>query len=203
MRMKTRPRFLWVGLAALSLLFLLGACGSSDTNEDGSTAAGSGAESYNEADVEFLQGMVPHHEEAIAMAEMVEGQTDRPELNELADNIIDSQSKEIEELNSMLEEAGEDSGDGGHDMDDMGDMGSMDMGMSEQEMNELMSAEGAEFDKVFSEMMIGHHEEAISMSEEVLDAGESADVATMAQGIIDEQQSEIDQLNSWLKEWDL
>ena len=184
--------------ALLAAAVLLGACGNDEPALDGSGGGESGA-SFNEADVTFLQDMVAHHEQAIEMAEMVEGRTDRPELNELAGNVIESQTAEIDEIGALLEDAGEEmpADHGGMDM------GGSDMGMSQEEMDALMETEGEEFDKMFSEMMIRHHQAAIAMSNDVLENGENADVATMAQGIIDEQQKEVDDLKSWLKEWGL
>lgn len=193
---KTARRRIAQGSAVVAIALLLGACGNSDPAGDSGTESGS----FNEADVTFLQDMVPHHEQAIEMAEMVESRTDRPELQELASNVISSQTAEIEEINGLLEDAGEEaSGDMDHDMD----MGGSDMGMTQEEMDALMEAEGEDFDKMFSEMMIRHHEAAIAMSNDVLENGENSEVATMAQGIIDEQQKEIDDLKTWLEEWGL
>ena len=201
MRINGRARVLRVAAAAAGLVLLLGACGNDDPSVD-SAGGGEASGSFNEADVTFLKDMIPHHEQAIEMAEMVEGRTERPELIELAGNIISSQTAEIEEINTLLEEAGE-SAEGGaeHDMDSMGSGGSM--GMSQEDMDALMEVEGEEFDKMFSEMMIEHHTAAIEMANEVLDGGENAEVATLAEGIIDEQQKEIDDMKSWLQEWGL
>ena len=178
-------------IIGIALATLLAACGG-----DGGNAGDAGGEAagYNQADIDFLQAMIPHHEQAIEMAEMVEERTDRPELNELAGNVIESQTAEIDEIESMLEDAGEEAMD-------MADHGAM--GMSQEELDELESLRGAKFDKMFSEMMIRHHEEAITMSRDVLDSGQSPDVADLAQGIIDEQQAEIQDLQTWLEEWNL
>lgn len=192
----SRARPVVLGALALGMAILLGACGNDDPAIQGTGNAEQTA-SFNEADIAFLEDMAPHHEQAIEMAEMVEGRTQRRELIELAGNVIDSQTAEIEEINGMLEEAGEDAGEG------MGGMDMGGMGMSQKDMDALMKVEGDEFDKMFSEMMIEHHTAAIEMANEVLDAGENPDVATMAQGIIDEQQKEIGDLKSWLQEWDL
>lgn len=195
-RTNSRRRTLIRGFAVVAIALLLGACGNDDpTVGSGSTEAGA----FNEADVTFLQDMVVHHRQAIEMAEMVETRTDRPELNELANNVITSQTAEIDEIEGLLGEAGAEM------PDDMGgmDMGGSEMGMSQEEMDNLAAVEGEEFDKMFSEMMIRHHGEAIQMANDVLDEGENEDVAALAQGIIDEQQKEIDDLTSWLEEWGL
>lgn len=190
--MQHQSRSRLMALAALLMTFLLVGCGSDDPSLE--SPAGEATETYNHSDVGFLQDMIPHHEQAIEMAEMVEEQTDRRELIELADNIISSQSTEIDEIRGMLETAEA-------DMDGMDMSGSM--GMSQEDMDELSAATGEEFDKLFSMMMIRHHEEAISMADDVLREGENTDVAALAQAIIDEQQAEIDQLKDWLQAWDL
>ena len=186
-----RRKSLRVAAMGVAMIAVLGACG----NDTETTGAGG---SFNEADVQFLQEMVVHHEQAIEMAEMVEGATDRPELNTLAGNIIESQTAEIDEINALLEEAGAEADEGMGGMD----MGSG-MGMSEEDMDALEASEGEEFDKMFSEMMIEHHTEAIEMANEVLDEGENADVATLAEGIIAEQEKEVADMESWLEEWNL
>ena len=192
----TRRRTIIRGFAVVVIALLLGACGNDDpTLGSGSTEAGS----FNEADVAFLQDMVVHHKQAIEMAEMVETRTERPELNELANNVITSQTAELDEMEGLLGEAGAEIP---NDMGGM-DMGGSEMGMSQEEMDNLSALEGEEFDKMFSEMMIRHHGEAIQMANDVLKDGENEDVAALAQGIIDEQQKEIDDLTSWLEEWGL
>jgi uncharacterized protein (DUF305 family) len=101
----------------------------------------------------------------------------------------------------MLERMGADE----MDMDDdMGDMDHGDMGMmSEAEMEELRELEGDEFDRRFMEAMIVHHEGAIDMAEGVLDEGQDAEVAGLAEAVIAAQEAEIEQMQQWLEEWDL
>lgn len=191
MDVRLRTRSLRVVALAMGAVVAFSGCGSDDPVLEGSAGA-----SFNEADIEFLQQMKPHHEQAIEMAEMVEERTDRSELNVLAANVIESQSAEIEEIDRMLDEASESGGgDMGH--------GGMDSGMSQEDMDALAASEGEGFDKMFAEMMIEHHSSAIEMANEVLDAGENPDVASMARGIIAEQQKEIEDLGAWLEEWGL
>jgi uncharacterized protein (DUF305 family) len=154
----------------------------------------------NEADVEFVQGMIPHHEGAIEMAELVEGRTDRQELIDLADEIIEVQDDEISLLRGMLDRMGADE----MAMDDMGDMDHGDMGMMDDAaMEELRDLEGDEFDRRFMEAMIVHHEGAIDMAERVLAEGQDEEVAGLAQLVIDAQEAEIEQMQQWLEEWEL
>ena len=194
MEMLFRPplrRRLILGMA-LSTLLLMGACGS----DDGGAGSSEGA-SFNEADLSFLQDMTVHHQSAIDMAELVEGRTETPELIELSGNIIESQTAEIEEIASLLEDAGEEPAGGEHDMD----MGGSSEEMGTQDMDALEAANGEEFDIMFSEMMIEHHRSAVEMSNEVLESGENEDVASLAEGIIEEQEKEIADMEAWLEEW--
>lgn len=193
MRINALTRAPRLAALAVGALVLLGGCGS-----DGPASEDAGNLSYTEADIEFLQQMKPHHEQAIEMAEMVGGRTDRPELNTLASDIIESQSAEIEEIDSMLEEAGETSS-----QDPAVDHGDVSMGMTQEDMDALESSEGDGFDEMFAEMMIEHHRSAIEMANKVLADGENAKVASLARGIIEEQQKEIQDLEAWLEEWGL
>jgi uncharacterized protein (DUF305 family) len=201
-------------VAAAALSIVLAACGQDDDPTIEAPADDPGAEQpaddaddaaaegeANEADVKFVQGMIPHHEGAIEMAELVEGRTDRQELLDLADEIIEVQDEEIALLRGMLDRMGAD------EMamdDDMGDMDHGDMGMmDEAELEELRELEGDEFDRRFMQAMIVHHEGAIDMAERVLAEGQDDEVAGLAQLVIDAQQREIEQMQRWLEEWDL
>lgn len=180
------------GLLALSLL--LGGCGDSSTTS--STLA--------EEEVSFLQGMVPHHAQAVDMARLVPDRTAHPdELGELADMIIATQADEISLMNDLLVAAGEDavepSDAGGMDGMDMSGMSGM---MSSSEMSDLADSDGEVFDGLFLEMMIAHHAGAIESAEDVLGAdGLTADVADLAEEIIDAQEAEIAQMQTWQEDW--
>jgi len=168
----------------------------------GSAGSSAGNTAFNDADVEFLQGMVPHHSQAVEMAEVVPDRSDRPELNELADNIISSQNEEIEQMNSLLSDAGAEPVEGGMDHGDMaeGDMAMTGM-MDDQQMQDLESSDGQDFEVMFLDMMTAHHQGAIEAAEQVLDGGENPDVADLADEIIQAQQSEIEQMNTWKEQW--
>jgi uncharacterized protein (DUF305 family) len=210
---RTRPR---IAAPAVALTILLAACGQGDP------AAGPGGEAVqteateeqppegaadeqaagapDEADIEFVQGMVPHHEGAIEMSELVEGRTDRQELIDLADEIIAVQDAEISMLRGMLDRMGADE----MAMDEMGDMDHGDMGMMDDAaMEELRELEAEQFDRRFLEAMIVHHEGAIDMAERVLAAGQDTEVAGLAEAVIAAQEAEIEQMRTWLDEWDL
>jgi uncharacterized protein (DUF305 family) len=151
---------------------------------------------FNEADVMFMQGMIPHHEQAIKMAELIPGRSDSQELCDLGPEIIDVQQAEIEQLHEWLSEAGVDDPEE-HEMDHE----EMDGMLTEEDFQELRESEGQEFDCLFAEHMIAHHDGAIMMSEHVLEEGESGRVADLADEIIDVQQEEIEMMECWKDQW--
>ncbi|KYH23769.1 hypothetical protein HAPAU_38480 [Halalkalicoccus paucihalophilus] len=150
---------------------------------------------FNHADVEFMQMMIPHHEQAIEMAELISGRTSRQELCDLGPEIIDVQEREIEMMHEWLEEADADSHD--HEMDHH-DMDGM---MTPDEMQELRCLEGQAFDCLFVEHMIHHHESAIIMAEDALADGQADRVLEVAEDVIEVQEAEITMMKSWLTEW--
>lgn len=187
-----RPSRLALIVTTLAML-VLSACGQDAPTE--SSAA------FNDADVKFLQSMIPHHAQAVEMAEMVADRTAHPdELGELADTIIATQQDEIDTMNALLADAGEEPVDpgAGHAMADMDGMAGM---MDPADMEELASLDGEAFDLRFIEMMTAHHQGAIQQAQDVLGSGENAEVADLAQEIIAAQQAEIAQMQDWQQEW--
>ena len=129
-------------------------------NSDTSTSTSGSAEgTFNDTDVAFARDMIPHHQQAIQMARLAEGQAEDPRVRDLADRIEAAQQPEIETLSGWL---GDWDADPGHMDDGMGGMGGM---MSEQDMHSLMNATGAEFDRLFLEQMTVHHQGAVEMAE--------------------------------------
>jgi len=194
MHRSTHPTSLQLAVLASVVVLTLAACGS-DRSSAGSAA-------FDDADVEFLQGMVPHHSQAVAMAELVPDRTDRPELNELAETIISTQNEEIEQMNTVLSDAGAEPVEGGMDHGGMTEGGMTMSGMmDDQQMQDLESAEGQDFELMFLDMMTAHHQGAIEAAEQVLDGGENPEVADLAEQIIQAQQAEIEQMATWKEQW--
>jgi uncharacterized protein (DUF305 family) len=198
-----RLRLLFIPLAAATLA--LTACGS----DDASTDAGAQSDSdFNDADVVFAQGMIPHHEQAVEMAgfALAPSAGARPEIVELATAVQAAQDPEIVLMRSLLEAWGQPTAmPGMEDMEGMSseEMAGMDHGgmegmMSAEEMAALGTLTGAEFDRAWAEMMIRHHEGAIVMAQTVLESGTNADVELLADQIIATQQAEIDQMRALL-----
>jgi uncharacterized protein (DUF305 family) len=150
-------------------------------------AAASATTAHNDADVAFVQGMIPHHTQAVAMSQLTTGRASSPKVIELAGRIEQAQGPEITQMQGFLKSwnvAADDMG-GMHDMSGTSGM------MSDQQMQQLDSASGAAFDRMFLQMMTDHHTGAITMAETELRDGRNAEVKALAQKIIDAQQAEI------------
>jgi uncharacterized protein (DUF305 family) len=155
----------------------------------------------------FIDMMVPHHESAIAMAEIAQQRAEHPELRQLADDIVAAQSAEITQLQEWREQWF-----GSADTPSMEEMpmlpgmsmpaghsmsgGTMDM---TGEVDGLRDAEP--FDRFFIDAMIRHHEQAVEAAEIVLSETERAEIRGLAEDIIEAQTSEIEQLNDWRATW--
>ena len=179
--------------ALAASLFTLAACG----NEDEADTAGG----HNDADVTFAQEMIPHHQQAIEMAELAESRADSDEVKELAADIEAAQGPEIETMTGWLESWGEDVPDEGMSGMDHGDMSSDDMTgmMTDDEMADLEATSGAGFDQMFLTMMIEHHEGAIEMAQTEQSEGEFPEAVAMAKEIATTQAEEIQTMQDLLK----
>lgn len=178
--------------AALLGVALLASC-AEDTAQDQEHEA-----DFNQADIAFAQEMIPHHEQAVDMAEMVPDRTDDQELLDLAADVEAAQDPEIEAMNGMLEQWGEPLPDA-HDEHDGHDAHEMPGMMSEQQMANLAETSGTEFDRLWTEMMIEHHEGAIEMAENQLAEGTNSDAGELAEDIVEVQEAEIAQMQEMLE----
>lgn len=199
--------------AALATTFAIGACSSNDTTSGrqmpgGSMTAmatrpgtGTGAgttatAAHNQADITFASSMVPHHQQAIEMADMALTQASSSDVKKLATQIKAAQDPEIATMTDWLTDWGSapmPSGD--HDMGGM----SMDGLMTAQEMSALKDASGRAFDRMWLQLMIKHHEGAVTMAKTQLSQGQSPDAKTLAQSVIDGQSKEIATMTGLLK----
>ncbi|MGY1828007.1 MULTISPECIES: DUF305 domain-containing protein [unclassified Blastococcus] len=177
-------------------------------NGSASSAGSSAAQAeFNDADVAFAQGMIPHHRQAIAMAELAEGRAADPRVLDLAARIQAAQDPEIQTMTGWLQDWDADGGhmDDGMDGMDHGD-GGMHHGeggmMSADDMHALMSATGAEFDRLFLSGMIVHHQGAVEMAAEQSADGRNAEALALAQSIRDSQNAEIAEMQRLLTELD-
>jgi uncharacterized protein (DUF305 family) len=199
-----------VAVPAISVILALTlvACGSDDddaaaegsalaTSEQAGGATTVAAGTLNEADTEFAQGMIAHHEQAIEMAEIALDPNvgASPEVVALATRVKAAQDPEVELMAGWLTSAGEpvamDTTDG-HEMSSMEGM------MTIEQMEALAAATGPDFDRMWLEMMIAHHQGAIAQSESVTAEGSNPEVLALADQIITAQQGEISEMQGLL-----
>lgn len=188
-----RPLHRRLLLVLLSLLLgLLAACGgngSSSVSNDGTTR-------HNDSDVSFATEMIPHHAQAIEMAKLAVTKATSKDVVDLANQIQDAQQPEIDTMTAWLESWSESAPDAGMPAMPGMDHGSMDHGsrsgmMTGQEMQQLASAEGRDFDRLWLQLMIEHHQGAVQMAKTEQRDGENADAKALAQDIIAGQEAEI------------
>ena len=156
-----------------------------------------GAE-FNATDVYFAQGMIPHHAQAVQMADMALAVTTNPDIKALAEQVRAAQSPEIEQMTTWLTDWNQSVPDPAAAMDDnMGHSGGMMMSgmMSAADMARLGNASGTDFDRMFLEMMIRHHQGAIEMADQELADGKYQPTKDLAQAVITGQQAEIGEMN--------
>ncbi len=156
---------------------------------------------FNAIDVAFAQGMIPHHGQAVQMADMALDISTDPTIRGLAEKIKAAQDPEIVIMEGWLEDWGQPVPDRNqpmdHSTDDMGGMMMSGM-MSEADMARLGNASGTDFDRMFLEMMILHHEGAIEMANQQLADGKYQPAKDLAAMIITAQQAEIAEMNALL-----
>lgn len=184
-----------------ALIITLGIAGCSEdkpaSHHDSAIAE---SEEFNQADVDFATDMIQHHAQALSMVDLTVGRDLSPELTELAEQIRAAQGPQIELMVDWLNEWDQPvpetmrdhanaHGDGEMDIDS--DMPGM---VSAEQLDALEAAHGQEFEQMFVEMMIEHHEGAIEMAGVEIADGEYPDAVALAEAIIATQQAEIDQM---------
>lgn len=170
----------------------LGAPGEPNTTLSPEEAESVEGPTYTEADVAFVQGMIPHHQQALEMTALVGQRADDPSLAAMAERIEVTQVAEIEQLEGWLTGRGE-SVSGMHAGHADGDHGMPGM-LTPQQMAQLERASGPRFDRLFLLGMIRHHEGAVAMVEGLLaegEGGQESEVFQLASHIGTDQQVEI------------
>lgn len=178
-------KFLGLLIAAI----LLTGCSTGDHNsmdmsmDMPATTTGS---NFSSTDLMFAEMMIPHHQQALVMSEFALTRSTNPEVLALAKEISAAQEPEIEQMKSWGA-TGE--MHAGHQMDGM---------LSDDELAALEAASGVEFDRLFLEGMIKHHQGAIDMAQMVL-SSENAEARTLGENIVATQQAEIERMQELLK----
>ena len=152
---------------------------------------------YGDADVTFVMDMVPHHTQALRLAELVPGRTDDEQVVALAERITAGQGPEIDVMQAWLAAQGLPPADEESDHTAHPDMPGM---TTQEQMLRLVAASDEDFDRLFLELMTAHHEGAIQMAEAASGArhpivGEMVDDVVVSQGVeIDRMQQLLDDL---------
>jgi uncharacterized protein (DUF305 family) len=187
---------LFAALFALTLVAACGDNGSEGMNHGSSKSDSSNKESAdrNAADVKFAQEMIPHHGQAIEMAKRATTRASSPQVKALAQKIEGAQDPEIKTMSEWLKAWGEDVP--AADMGSMAGHASMPGMMSADDMAKLEKASGAEFDTMFIEMMIRHHQGAIEMAKTELKDGKNTKAKELAAQIENAQTAEISEMQA-------
>lgn len=165
-------------------------------------AADGGRPPYVRADVEFMQGMIPHHAQALVMAALVPARAAGNDVRVLAERIAVAQRDEIHFMQRWLRERGETVPDTAHVMSGHAMPGMMMPGMLRQaQMDSLRAARGPAFDRLFLRYMIQHHEGALTMVRALFGsqgAAQDVDVFRFASDVDADQNTEIDRMRTML-----
>jgi uncharacterized protein (DUF305 family) len=182
--------------AVVAATLVLSGCSINIGSDDHMDGDHMGTSAGSESDVMFAQMMIPHHQQAVEMSILAETRASSPEIKALAAEIKQAQQPEIDLMTVWLNEwdapvlTGDDAmgAHSGHGMAGM---------LTDEQLAALANSSGPEFDTLFAEYMIEHHEGAIDMAQAVADSSD-ARVAELAQGIIETQRAEIAELEAFL-----
>jgi uncharacterized protein (DUF305 family) len=198
------PRRLAVAAVTLLAVPVLAACGGGDhdSGNGGHTGSASPVASvpadaaFNAADVAFATEMIPHHQQALEMAQIAETRATNPQVKTLAARIRQAQDPETATMSGWLSNWGQpvpSSSPGmGH-----GQHSGMPGMMNDQEMKDLTAASGAGFDRMFLQMMIRHHQGAIEMATKE-QQGQHPEVKKLAEKIAADQAAEVKEMQDLL-----
>ena len=195
-----------VTATGLALAATLTACGGSHSSMNGTSsttmtvppAAGAGSstasDTARQGDITFAQSMIPHHQQAVEMADLALKNASSAQVKQLATQIKGAQDPEIQTMKGWLSswDAGEDMG-----MDHSGMAGMTGM-MSDADMTKLAAARGKDFDAMWLQMMIAHHQGALTMANDVLATTQDPAVKTLARAVVTGQTKEIDTMKALL-----
>ncbi|WP_405745531.1 DUF305 domain-containing protein [Streptomyces canus] len=191
--------------AALTVtaVFALAACGGGDDSGSAASSPSVSAESsvgaHNAQDVSFAQGMIPHHQQAIEMAELADGRAASAQVKDLAARVEKAQGPEITTMTGWLKAWDEKVPESMPGMDHSGMDGMAGM-MDSADMGKLKKASGKDFDSMFLTMMVEHHEGAVEMATTEKAKGEDKAATAMAGDIVTAQNAEISEMKKLLGE---
>ena len=206
-----KQKLIITGVTALVLGAGIGlaACGSSNKTSTASTTGASTTTmankpaAHNDADVTFTQGMIPHHQQAVTMAKLATTRASDPRVKDLASRIQGAQDPEIKQLQGFLTSFGvmasTDTTMAGMDHGTTAGMDNMSAnGMaSDADLKKLADSTGADFDKLFVQLMTAHHQGAVAMAQMEIKGGEYQPAKGLAQKIINAQTAEINEMKGF------
>ncbi|MDP2400922.1 MAG: DUF305 domain-containing protein [Actinomycetota bacterium] len=159
-----------------------------DTEPGGARAGG--------MDAMFVEQMIPHHDDAIEMAELALTRAEHPEIRQLAADIKRTQTDENVQMRALYREWF------GIEVPDVGGSSSMMGGMMDSRAMDMEDLEVADpFDKAFIEAMIPHHRMGIMMSQMARGATDRPELDELTSSIIEAQSTEITEMRTWYEEW--
>lgn len=208
--MRARP--LALAATGLALTAALTACGSATdasptSGAEGSTSSATTSTRAAAADIAFAQLMIPHHRQAVEMADLALEHASSAEVVQLATQIKGAQDPEIEQMTRWLQDWGAPQAMPGSDASGMPGMdhSGMDMGgvgmagmMSDEDMANLAQVRGSAFDTMWLQMMIAHHQGAVAMAQDVLVTTDDPQVTALANAVVKDQRAEIDAMQQLL-----
>lgn len=197
--------------ASVLVALALTGCGSDEGNLHGSMKGGRstpgtsaapatspavGATDHDQADVDFALQMVPHHLQAVEMADLVPARSGDEQLRALATRIKQAQQPEVEQLTSLLAAWGVAPDSGMSDADHM-DPGATGM-LTDDQLRALGALRGDDFRAEWLRLMIAHHTGALAMARTQLDTGTDPATRALATSVLTSQQQEIDEMRAML-----
>lgn len=184
-----------LGISAAAIVALAAGCGNGDDTsgmDHTQTSTSADSAGHNDQDITFAQGMIPHHQQAVDMATMAAEKVTNPQVKDLASRVAGAQDPEIQQMTEMLEQ---------WDAPTEPTMPGMDHGgmsgegmMTDEEMRQLEQATGADFDRLWVQLMIKHHQGAVAMARTEIEQGENAGAKALAQKIVTAQEAEITEM---------
>jgi uncharacterized protein (DUF305 family) len=144
-------------------------------------------------DLQFIDTMISHHQGGIAMAELAAQKAARPEIKAFGSAMAADQKVEIAQMRFMRNEWYAASPPAVN-------LGLPGMESHDGNIDHMTSLSGPDFDRMFIDMMISHHEGAVAMARDALTRGEHHELKSLAQQIIDKQESEIRKMKGWRTE---
>ncbi len=183
----------WLVSFSLALIVVLSGCGQSTTTASGSSTTMDHGEitdthAHTPYDAMFIDSMIDHHRGAIEMAQQALKESQRAEIIQLAQTIIATQQQEIDQMTAWRKQwyPNEPVSEG--------------MGMSMGDM-QISKDTTQPFDRRFLTAMISHHQGAIEMARDAQTKAEHAEIKELAREIIQAQEAEINQMQTWSRQW--